>query len=267
MNIRRLTALTLFCALAPVAWAAPIDQQYPGFDKLLHKHVQWLPDQSQSRADYAGWKADHAALRSVLAELSAVSQAEFDRWSGPQQMAFLINSYNAYTIELILNKYPDMKSIKDLGSLIQSPWKKKFFNLLGGERNLDWIENEMLRAKYKDPRIHVGINCASIGCPALRPESFTAAKIDAQLDDSLSRFLGDKTRNRYRDGKLEVSEIFKWFAEDFEKGNRGYRQVSDVFAGHATQLSADPAVQAAIRAKTVPVAFLPYDWNLNDKGH
>lgn len=266
MELRKLTALTLCCALASVAQAAPIDQQYATFDSLLHKHVQWLPDQSQSRTDYTGLKADRAPLHKVLAELSSVTQGEFDRWTGQQQMAFLINSYNAFTLELILSKYPELKSIKDLGSLIQSPWKKKFFNLLGGERNLDWIENEMLRAKYKDPRIHVGINCASIGCPALRPESYTAAKIDAQLADGLARFLSDKTRNRYRDGKLEVSEIFKWFGEDFEKGNKGYRQVADVFASHASQFSADPAIQAAIRAKTVPVGFLPYDWKLNDKG-
>jgi hypothetical protein len=60
-------------------------------------------------------------------------------------MAFLINAYNAFTVELILTRYPDLKSIKDLGSLLQTPWKKKFFTLLGEQRHLDWVEHEQLR--------------------------------------------------------------------------------------------------------------------------
>ena len=193
-----------------------------------------------------------------------MTQAEFDQWPAARQMAFLINAYNAFTVELILTKYPNLKSIKELGSIVQSPWKKKFFKLLGTEHNLDWIENDVLRTRYNDPRIHVGINCASIGCPALRPDAFTATQLDAQLDDSMLRFVSDKTRNRYRDGKLEVSEIFKWFAEDFEKGNKGLRQVGDLFARYAAQIAPDAAAQASIRNKTVAITYLPYDWSLND---
>jgi hypothetical protein len=258
------TLLIVSLCLGSLAQAKPIDHQYANWEALSKKHVRWLPDQSQSRTDYAGFKADHAQLTLVLAELSGVTQAEFDQWSAAQQMAFLINAYNAFTVELILSKYPDLKSIKELGSLLQSPWKKKFFKLLGTEHNLDWIENDMLRARFKDPRIHVGINCASIGCPALRAEAYTGAKIDMQLDDGMARFLSDKSRNRYRDGKLEVSEIFKWFSEDFEKGNKGFNKVTDVFARYATQLSADASVQTALRNKTVAVSYLPYDWKLND---
>ena len=262
MILKTLLVLSFF--LGSFAQAKPIDHQYANWEALSKKHVRWLPDQSQSRTDYAGFKTEHAQLKVVLAEFSGVTQAEFDQWTAAQQMAFLINAYNAFTVELILSKYPDLKSIKDLGSLIQSPWKKKFFTLLGAEHNLDWIENDMLRARYKDPRIHVGINCASIGCPALRNEAYTSAKLDMQLDDGMARFLSDKTRNRYRDGKLEVSEIFKWFAEDFEKGNKGFSKTTDVFARYATQLSADAAAQAAIRNKTVTVSYLSYDWKLND---
>ena len=162
------TLLIVSLCLGCLAQAKPIDHQYANWETLSKKHVRWLPDQNQSRTDYAGFKAEHAQLNLVLAELSDVTQAEFDQWTSAQQMAFLINAYNAFTVELILTKYPDLKSIKELGSLIQSPWKKKFFKLFGVERNLDWIENDMLRARYKDPRIHVGINCASIGCQALR---------------------------------------------------------------------------------------------------
>lgn len=266
MSIRKFLALLLSVFHFNLASAAPIDQQYGALDALLHKHVRWLPDNVQSRVDYAGLKAENAALKKVLTELSSLTQNEFDQWTAPQQMAYLINAYNAFTLELILSKYPDIKSIKDLGSLFQSPWKQKFFKLLGSERSLDWIENDMLRLRYKDPRIHVGINCASIGCPALRPESYTAAKLDTQLDDGMLRFLGDRTRNRVRDGKLEVSSIFKWFGEDFEMGNKGYSSVSDVFARYATQLSDDPVTRNALRNKTLAIVYLNYDWTLNDKG-
>ena len=265
-KILRLLSLSLSLSLCwgLQAQARPIDHRYPTWNVLTGKHVRWLPDQVQSRTNYAGFQADRVQLHAALAEMSAMTQTEFDQTSSTQQMAFLINAYNAFTVELILSKYPKLTSIKDLGSVFQSPWKKKFFVLLGAQRSLDWIENDMLRARYKDPRIHVGINCASIGCPALRAEAFVATKLDAQLDDSMQRFLADKTRNRYLDGKLEVSEIFKWFAQDFEQGNRDLHQVADLFARHAKQFSADPAVQAALRAKTVPISYLPYDWQLND---
>ena len=137
---------------------------------------------------------------------------------------------------------------------------------MGEERHLDWIEHEQLRPKYAEPRVHVAVNCASIGCPALFAEAFTASKMEAQLEDGMRRFLGDPTRNRFADGKLEVSNIFKWFREDFEKGNKGFAKLEDVFAKYADQLAAAPADREKIRAKSVPISNLDYDWSLNDLG-
>ena len=253
-------------ALLSFGTAAQPDAQYTAWDSLLKKHVRWLPDNKQSRVDYAGFKADRAELKKVLDALSAVGKGEFDAWPKPQQMAFLINAYNAFTVELILTRYPDLKSIKDLGSFLVSPWKKKFFRLLGEERYLDWIEHEQLRPNYADPRVHAAVNCASIGCPALRNEAFTAPKLDAQLDDGMQRFMADRTRNRVQEGTLEVSMIFKWFREDFEKGHRGFAKLEDVFAAYAMQLSDDAAVQARLKAKSLAVNYLDYDWSLNAVG-
>ena len=84
--------------------------------------------------------AERKSLRAYLEGLSAVTEAEYRRWTKQQQLALLINAYNTFTVELILSKYPDLASIKDLGSLFQSPWKRKFFGLLGRERSLDDIE-------------------------------------------------------------------------------------------------------------------------------
>lgn len=265
---RQTLALLAASAFFPLAARAQptFDHGYAAWDALLKKHVRWLADGKQSRVGYAGFLADRAALATVLEALSAVSQATFDGWSRPQQMAFLINAYNAFTVELILTKYPDLKSIKDLGSFIQAPWKKKFFRLLGQERHLDWIEHEQLRPRYQEPRVHAAVNCASIGCPALRDEAFTAAKLEAQLEDGMRRFLGDRTRNRVVGGRLEVSSIFKWFREDFEAGHQGFTRVEDVFARYAEQLSDQPAEQARLRARSLPVSHLDYDWSLNDAG-
>jgi Protein of unknown function, DUF547 len=256
----------LFALLCGHAAYAQFDHNHAVWDTLVKKHVKWLPDNKQSRVDYAAFKAERAELKKVLEAMSAVPKAEFDAWSAPQRMAFLINAYNAYTVELILTQYPNLKSIKELGTVFQSPWKKKFYMLLGEDRYLDWIEHEQLRPLYNDPRVHGAVNCASIGCPALRNEAFTATKLDAQLDDGMLRFMSDRTRNRIQDGKLEVSSIFKWFREDWEKGHKGYTKLEDVFAKYAAQLSDNPADQAKLRAKTVPVSFLEYDWSLNAVG-
>lgn len=263
--MRRALLLLLWLWLAGPAWAQ-FDHGYAGWDALLKQHVRWLPDQKQSRVDYNGFLADRAALKKVLDAMSAVPPAEFERWSRAQQMAFLVNAYNAFTVELILTRWPDLQSIKDLGSLLQSPWKKKFFVLLGEPRHLDWIEHEQLRPRYQDPRVHAAVNCASIGCPALRPEAFVATKLDAQFDDGLQRFLSDRTRNRVAGGRLEVSLIFKWFREDFEQGWLGYRQLSDVFARHAALLSDQPEVQRQLRERALVPSFLDYDWSLNAVG-
>ena len=263
-----LQAMSSCIALATVGLgyaqqSGSLDTNYTAWTALLAKHVKWLPDNKQSRVDYKGFATDRAALQKVLAEWSAVTPAAFAALSKPEQMAFLINAYNGFTVELILSQFPDLKSIKNLGSVFSSPWKKEFFTLLGAKHHLDWIEHEQLRPKYADPRVHAAVNCASIGCPALRPEAFTAAKLEAQLDDGMQRFMADRTRNRYANGKLEVNMIFKWFREDFEKGHKGFSKLEDVMARYANQLADSAADRDKIKAKNVPITHLDYDWSLN----
>ena len=258
-----LTALLLAGAARPAA--AQFDHQYTAWNALLGQHVRWLPDnRGASQVDYAALRRDRAALQQVLAGFSAVTPTQFSGFSAPQQKAFLINAYNAFTVELILGGPANLRSIKDLGSLLQSPWKKPFFRLLGEQHHLDWIEHERLRPEHHDPRIHFAVNCASIGCPALRDEAYVASRLDAQLDDQTRRFLADRSRNRVRDGRLEVSSIFKWYREDFERGDLGLKRLPDLFARHADLLADDPALRAQLKAGTLPIDFLAYDWSLND---
>jgi hypothetical protein len=182
-------------------------------------------------------------------------------------MAFLINAYNAFTVELILTRWPKLESIKDLGSFLQSPWKPKWVPLLGSKVSLDDIEHEMLRkrGRYDDPRIHFAVNCASIGCPALREEAFDASRLEAQLDEQALRFMSDRTRNRYNTatGKLEVSKIFDWFGEDFRLGHRGIGSLAAFTARYADVLADAPADRERVRSAQVEIGFLDYDWKLN----
>ena len=265
LTMKRLLVL-IFALLLGQSAFAQFDHNYVAWDTLVKKHVKWLPDNKQSRVDYAAFKAERAELKKVLDSLTVVPKAEFDGWSAPQRMAFLINAYNAFTVELILTEYPNLKSIKQIGPFFSTPWKIKFFKLLGEDRYLDWIEHEQLRPFYADPRVHGAVNCAAIGCPALRNEAFTAPKLEAQLDDGMLRFMSDRTRNRMKDGRLEVSSIFDWFGEDWEKGHKGYAQRDDLFAKYAAQLTDDAGDQAKLRAKTVSAKRFDYDWSLNAVG-
>lgn len=264
LKLLKTLLLLLALSLGNTSFAGEFDHNYTAWNSLLAKHVKWLPDNKQTAVDYAGFQKDRQALKTVLNDWSSVSQADFNGFSKNQQMAFLINAYNGFTIELILTKYPKIKSIKEIGGVFSSPWKQEFFTLLGQKHHLDWIEHEQLRPKYKEPRVHAAVNCASIGCPALRNEAFTATKLNAQLDDSMRRFLSDPSRNRVKNGELQVSPIFKWFAEDFEKGHQGFKEVKDVFAKWAKDMDPTPEIVDKIASKSLPVTYTEYDWSLND---
>lgn len=263
-----LALLGLADAVRAQSTSTGFDHRHAAWDTLLRQHVVVTAGGNASTLRYAALQAQRVALKGYLEALSAISPVAYGAWSTAQKLAFLINAYNAFTIELILTRYPDLKSIKDLGSFVQSPWTKKFFRLLGQERSLDEVEHEMIRAPgvFDDPRIHVAVVCASIGCPMLRNEAFVAERLDAQLDDAMRRFLSDRSRNRFDagTGTLSVSKIFDWYRKDFERGHKGLDSLETLYARHAEVLSTTPQAQAEIRAGRYKLAFLDYDWALND---
>lgn len=260
--------VAMLAARSAPAQATAFDHSHAAWSALLKKHVVVIDDGRASQVRYAAMAADRAALKAYLDTLSAVSAAAFSGYRKAQQMAFLINAYNAHTVELILARYPKLASIKDLGSLIQSPWKKKIVPLLGATLSLDGIEQDMLRqrGRYDDPRIHFAANCASIGCPPLREEAYVAERLDAQLDEQALRFMSDRSRNRWNaaNARLEVSQIFDWYGEDFKLGHRGIASPAAFYARFADQLADAPEDRKRIRNQSVSVAYLDYDWKLND---
>jgi hypothetical protein len=261
-------AALLASAASRTARAQAFDAAHAAWTALLRKHVRLLRGGQATQVDYAGFAADRAELKRYLDGLSAVSPATLAAWPKAERQAFLMNAYNAFTVELILTRYPDLKSIRDLGSLLSSPWKPKWIPLLGAKVSLDDIEHAMLRKRgdYDDPRVHFAVNCASVGCPALREEAFVAARLDAQLDEQTLRFMSDRTRNRWNPqrGRLELSKIFDWYGEDFRLGHRGIASLPAFAARYADRLADAPADRERIRAGTADIAFADYDWSLND---
>ncbi|MDE2427476.1 MAG: DUF547 domain-containing protein [Burkholderiales bacterium] len=262
--LRRLVqTFLLFAAVILSSHAAVFD--HAGWDALLKKHVVVLKAGQVTQVDYSGFKTDRAALRQYLSSASGVARPEFDQWSKQEQLAFLLNAYNAWTVELILSAYPDVSSIKDLGSLLQSPWKKRFIPLLGKTRSLDDIEHDLIRGsgRYQEPRVHFAANCASIGCPALRQEAYVAERLDAQLEDATQKFLSDRSRNRPEDDALKVSSIFKWYRGDFEQGWRGASSLGGFLALYREALGLPAETANSLAAGKMHIDFLPYDWRLN----
>lgn len=266
----RFAALCLLVATSS-ATAQGFDHGHKGWDALLKKHVVVIEGGQASRVHYAGFAKDRAALNGYREALSKISEEEFTSWRTEEQLAFLINAYNAAVIEKVLTRYPDIDSIWDFGRIIGHPFKDRFIRLLGQKLSLDNIEHDMIRAEgaYRDPRIHFAVNCAAITCPMLREEAYHPARLDEQLEEQTVRFLSDRSRNRYnRDAQaLEVAKLFDshpWYRRDFERGWRGFDSLQEFFAHYAVLLASDPRDQKLIRDRRAKIRFLPYDWGLND---
>lgn len=262
LPLRLAPILALACCL-PTALSAR--QASAGFD---HSYGQWTEVLRScvrdDGFDYAKLKQDRSKLDAVLATLQGVTPEELAGWSEKQRFAFWINTYNAFCIQKVIDNYP-LESIRKLGGAfgLNSVFDKGFILMKAhhpGKKNealsLNDVEHEILRRQFKDARLHAAINCASKSCPPLRGEAFTAEELEAQLDGQMRAFVNDSARNHIDPARkeLEVSEIFKWFAEDFE---RDAKSVKDYLLRFATPDKAELVRSAKLR-------YLDYDWRLND---
>ncbi|MBX9754501.1 MAG: DUF547 domain-containing protein [Pseudomonadaceae bacterium] len=257
---RSLTCALALLSIVTVAPAAGLDNAQ--WDGLLQRHVRLLDGGNATQVDYAGMLAERAQLREYLAAIAAVKPKLFASWSKADQLALLINAYNAWTVEFVLSGDPQIDSIKDLGSLFQSPWKQQFINLLGKTRSLDELEHQLIRGEhgYQEPRVHFALNCASIGCPALQAEAYSGATLEQQLNDAQQHFLADRSRNRLSGESLQVSSIFKWYREDFELNGQS---LADYLAAQANALGLTQAQREQLLDGQIEIEFLDYDWRLN----
>ena len=247
------------------------DHQHQMLTQVLSEVVKLSPNKKQTRVDYAQLFKQPEPLNQYLAQLSSVKQSEYQLWTNDEQLSFLINAYNGFTLQLIIQNYAKfqsgkVESIKDLGSFFSSPWKQSFFTLLGKKRHLDSIEHDMIRVWFERPRIHVALVCAAVSCPPLRNEAFVADKLEQQLDDQMSQFLSDDQRNTIKisDNRVYLSAIFKWYGEDFEKGQQGFTSLKDLINVYQTDMADDPQQLTWLQKQDFDIRYLDYDWRLND---
>lgn len=282
-SVMLLAASVSFSVLSDEAVLNGANELHKPYSALLSKHVKTINNGASTEVDYNGFKQNRERLTQYLSSLAKVEQATFDSWPEADQLAFLINAYNAYTIDLILTAYPKIDSIRDLGGFFSSPWKKDIAPLLGKTRTLDEIEHALIRGQnervkgYNEPRIHFAVNCASIGCPALREEAYSGESLDSQLDAQTKRFLADTSRNRMDGNTLKLSRIFDWYSEDFE--NNAVREsepwqgaqsvntenLSQFLLLYKDALNLSAQQESLLEQESAELEFLDYDWALNAK--
>ena len=244
----------IFISLGLQSKALAFDHSHKLFDEVLKEHV--LVSGPNSRVKYKALKDSRSKLDLYLNEVSAVDKAEYETFSRAQKLSFLINAYNGFTLQVVINNYP-INSIKDLGSFFTSVWQQRLFTFFGEKNYLDAIEHEMIRKWFKEPRIHFALVCAAKGCPMLRDEAYVNSRLEEQLDEACKTFLTDKIRNRFEDTTLYISKIFKWYGKDF-KDLGGVRKFL------STRMSTDPSIQKQIASETTSISYTDYDWALND---
>jgi uncharacterized membrane protein YdjX (TVP38/TMEM64 family) len=233
-------------AYAASTAGAPFD--HSAFDALLARHVA-----EGGFVDYEGLRRDSAQLDGYLARLAA---APFERLSRDEKLALLVDAYNAFTLRLILDRWP-IASIKDIPS--GERWRARRWKLAGRVLSLDQLEQEEIRPRFREPRIHFALVCAARGCPPLRREVYVGSRIDEQLEDQ-ARYVHTHDRWLRWDADHEsvhLTELYKWYRTDFERDTGSVL----AFVGRYS-----PPVQAALAAGRSPrVGFIPYDWSLNGK--
>ena len=250
-----LTLLWLYWATLSAA-TKTFDPNHPLWTEVLTRYRG--PDGTvrykQLKSDLGREK--HHPFARYLGELSAVKKAEFEGWSRENQIAFLINAYNALTWKLVVDHYP-LKGIKDVGNIFKSPWKREFFSLLDGSvKTLDPLQHELLRPQFKDFRIHSAMNLAAQSSPKLPPTAFVGERLSAQLDVAFRDFLNDPSLNRYnpKNGTLSISKIFDWYDRDFDRTG-GVLKTIEKYG----PVAAKDAIRAGGKIK-----YELYDWDLNE---
>jgi Protein of unknown function, DUF547 len=266
--------MTLFATIivaAPLAWAqlasdivgggdrnSTIEVDHSAWSRLLKTYVIPAAD-GINRVDYAAFKVGgHKTLKTYLKRMIRVDPRTLSR---KEQFAFLVNLYNAKTIDIVLDHYP-VRSIKEIslgGGLLAAfaggPWKQKVVAINAIAVSLDDIEHQILRKNFRDPRVHYALNCASLGCPNIALRPFSGANLDAQLDAAARAFINHPRGVHVKTGTVVVSSIYEWFKADF--GGNSTRVLRHLLK------YAKPAL--AVKLKSIgSIAGHDYDWRLND---
>ncbi len=225
---------------------------HAAFDTLLQRHVD-----DAGFVDYAGLMQDRQALQDYIASLG---EADFDALGRDEKLALLINAYNAFTLELILENWDggQLGSIKDIPS--SERWTHERWKLAGKTVSLDGIEHEMIRPNFKEPRIHWAVVCAAYSCPPLRNEAYVGERIDQQLAEQADYV---HTHPRWyeflRPQGVKLTRLYDWYGDDFVQV---YGSELDAVAAYTPSDDVDVMLQSGVKPS---IAWIEYDWKLNDK--
>lgn len=209
------------------------------FDELLRKYVN-----NAGRVNYAGFKNEKAKLLNYLEHLG--DNPPKSSWSKNKEMAFWINLYNAFTIKVILDKYP-IKSIMDLNG--GKVWDVQKVTIGGKSYTLGQIEAEQLLKRFKEPRVHFAVNCAAASCPPLLNKAWTESNIQQYYEKQAKIFINHNGYNTLSAKSVQLSQIFNWYASDFGGAGNVLKYI---------QKYSDTSIKD--KAK---VSYREYDWNLN----
>ncbi|WP_271855161.1 DUF547 domain-containing protein [Patiriisocius marinus] len=209
------------------------------WNSLLKKHVK-----NNGLVSYNGFKKDKTTLDSYLDQLANLDPS--NKWSVQELLAYYINLYNAETVKLIVENYPT-KSIKN----IKGAWTEGRVTIGNRELSLGGIENGILR-KMNEPRIHFAINCASISCPKLLNEAYTAAKINEQLEKVTVDFINGN-KNDINATNPKISSIFKFYPKDFKID--GAQNIAEYINKYSSVKINNDAT----------LSYKEYNWNLNEQ--
>ncbi len=225
--------------------------QGPQFSNHLFTEVLAAYVHTGGWVDYAGLAAHPGKLDAYIAELK---KAPFSRLGRNNKLALLINAYNAFTLRLILDHYPGIRSIRDIPSARRWTWVH--WNIGGKLYSLDQIEL-MLRSDFADPRIHFAINCASIGCPELGRRAFEPTTVNAQLQQQAIRINNNPRWVHFsKSGRtLYLTQIYSWYSGDFD-------QAAGSVLKFVARFNKKVAAELA-RGQTPNISYLPYSWRLD----
>ena len=228
--------------------------------------------------DYTSLKANREPLDNHVRDVAGLYTEIYEEWPQNERMAYLINAYNALTLETIIDHYPIEKNWKQLWHPIgirhiPDAWTESRHMLKGDMLSLDQIEHDLLRKQFKEPRIHMALVCAAKSCPPLRREPYEARRLNDQLDDQARTFLADPSNFRIDKGKQKtvyLSEIFEWFGKDFVEPYRdkptvnwGTEEEQAVLAFILEFLNDDDRNE--LLKNTYSIDYIKYDWSLNDQ--
>jgi hypothetical protein len=248
---------------------------YSDYTLVLNKYVN-----EQGIVNYKKLKGNPAKLNSFVAGLVKLDPNSYDGWTEKEKIAFWLNAYNAFTLKSIIDNYPikpdffkSMYYPKNSIRQIPGVWNKITFTVMSKDYTLEHIEHKILRKEFKEPRIHMAMVCAAMGCPPLRNEPYIGKRLDEQLDDQSRKFLANSEKFRFDSKKREfhISPIFKWFGDDFVKAKakkKPFIQYSNKEAAILEFVSKYLAEDHAFfdpSKRAVRIKYLDYDWSLNEQ--